>query len=346
MRRHARARACLVAVLVGSARFSEATAFAQTPPVGAKSKADEGEARARYEKGQALYKEGAFEAALVELQRAYELAPSYKILYNIAQVHRQLNDFAGSLKAFERYLAEGDKGIAPKRKQEVDKEIAELKEKVGSITVSTTRQGGEILLDDVSQGMAPLPGPLVVNPGTRKITLSVSGNAPVTRAVTIASGESQKVELEIVDAQGDGGGARGDGGSSRPPPPPARRVPTLAYVGWGATGLFAVGAGVTGFLALSSSRDLRDKRQAPDATKSGLESAADKTKQMALISDVCTGVAVVAAGVSLYLTVKGEEVPATSARQRARLPVDVGFGPGSVSVSGAFLFRASKANPQ
>lgn len=330
-------------VLVGCAllgpTLAPREAFAQTPPTKAdKSKADEAEARTRYEKGQALYKDGAFEAALVELQRAYELAPSYKILYNIAQVHRQLNDFAGSLKAFERYLSEGDKGIAPKRKQEVDKEIAELKEKVGNLTVTTPRAGGEILLDDVSQGVAPLPGPLVVNPGTRKVTLSVSGNAPVTRAVTVASGESQKVELDIVEAgSGDGGGRGGDGGGSKAAPVPKRRVPTVAYVTWGATGVFAVGAGVTGFLALSASRDLRDKRQSPDSTKASLDKAADKTSQMALISDVCTGLAVVGAGVSLYLTIKGEEVPPEqAARRKPLLPVQVGFGPGSVAVAGSF----------
>jgi hypothetical protein len=305
-------------------------------PAPAKSKADEAEARARYEKGQMLYKDGAFETALVELKHAHELAPSYKILYNIAQVHRQLNDFAGSLQAFEQYLEEGGAGVAPKRKQEVDKEIAELKERVGTVAVTTSRAGGEILLDDVSQGTAPLPKPLVVNPGTRKITLVVAGNAPVTRAVTVASGEEAKVELEIVEASSDTGGGRPDGPVR--PPPPERRVPTIAYVGWGATGLFAVGAGVTGFLALGASRDLRDKRQTPNQTKESLQSAADKTKQLALISDVCTGLAVVGAGVSLYLTVKGEEVPSTASAKPKSFSerMQVGFGPGSVAVAGSF----------
>src|SRR5689334_10179045 len=54
------------------------------------------EARQRYDKGKQLYSEGAFDAALAELQRSYELAPSYKILYNIALVQRARNDFAGS----------------------------------------------------------------------------------------------------------------------------------------------------------------------------------------------------------------------------------------------------------
>ncbi|MEO7096362.1 MAG: hypothetical protein ABI175_24095, partial [Polyangiales bacterium] len=37
------------------------------------------EAKTRYDKGVKLYGEGAYEAALVEFQRAYDLNPSYKI---------------------------------------------------------------------------------------------------------------------------------------------------------------------------------------------------------------------------------------------------------------------------
>jgi hypothetical protein len=95
---------------------------------------------------------------------------------------------------------------------------------------------------------------------------------------------------------------------------------------------------VTGFLALGASRDLRDKRQTPNQTKESLQSAADKTKQLALISDVCTGLAVVGAGVSLYLTVKGEEVPSTASAKPKSFSerMQVGFGPGSVAVAGSF----------
>ena len=325
-----------VAVVACCSLLTPTVALAQAPGSTAKSKGDEVEARTRYEKGQALYKDGAFEAALVELQRAYELAPSYKILYNIAQVHRQLNDFAGSLRAFEKYLVEGDKAIAPKRRQEVEKEVVELKERVGNLMVVTSRAGAEILVDDVVQGKAPLPGPFVVNPGTRKVTLSLFGKAPVTKAVTVASGETFRVELEIVEATPPpGGGDRGPEVGPRASVP-ERRVPTVAYVTWGATGLLAFGAGVTGFLALGASRDLRDKRQKPDASKAGLDTAADKTKQMALISDICTGLAVVGAGVSAYLTIRGEEVPPASAQRNAP-PLQIGLGVGAVTVAGAFL---------
>ncbi len=37
--------------------------------------------------------------------RAYELAPAYQVLYNIAGTCYQLKDYACALRAFEKYLA-------------------------------------------------------------------------------------------------------------------------------------------------------------------------------------------------------------------------------------------------
>ncbi len=54
------------------------------------------EARERYERALKLYEERAFDAALVELKLAAELRPSYKLLYNIAQVRLAMNDFAAA----------------------------------------------------------------------------------------------------------------------------------------------------------------------------------------------------------------------------------------------------------
>ena len=44
-----------------------------------------GEARERFQRGVDLYKEGSFDAALAEFNKAYELAPNFRVLYNMAQ---------------------------------------------------------------------------------------------------------------------------------------------------------------------------------------------------------------------------------------------------------------------
>ena len=74
------------------------------------------------------------DAALVELRRAYELAPSYKLLFNIGQVHLQKSDYASALDSFERYLAQGGDKIARKRRREIEALVEKLRQRVAEVT--------------------------------------------------------------------------------------------------------------------------------------------------------------------------------------------------------------------
>src|SRR3954453_22607693 len=65
------------------------------------------EARARYERALKFYDDGVYDAALVELTRAYELKPSFRLIYNIAQTKLAMRDYAGAIESFQRYLREG-----------------------------------------------------------------------------------------------------------------------------------------------------------------------------------------------------------------------------------------------
>ena len=108
----------------------------------AQNKVDE--AKAHVKSGAELYDENNFRGALVEFQRAYELAPSYKIMFNIAQVQMELADYAGALTAYSRYLSEGGPDVPANRRSEVVIEIERLKGRVGSIAVQTVA-GAEVL---------------------------------------------------------------------------------------------------------------------------------------------------------------------------------------------------------
>src|SRR5580704_19513937 len=107
------------------------------------------EAKAHFKSGTDLYDENNFRGALVEFQRAYELAPSYRVLYNIGQVDMELADYAGALTAYRRYLREGGPDVPADRVREVTGELQRLKGRVGTIIVQTAA-GAEVLVDDLS----------------------------------------------------------------------------------------------------------------------------------------------------------------------------------------------------
>ena len=58
-------------------------------------------------RGVELYQDEAYRAALIEFERAYEISPDYRLLYNIGGTKLQLQDFLGAARAYERYLTEG-----------------------------------------------------------------------------------------------------------------------------------------------------------------------------------------------------------------------------------------------
>jgi hypothetical protein len=76
-----------------------ATAWAEPSPA-------PGNARTHYEDGQKAYDRGDYETAIREFEQAYQLKPHPNVLYNIAQAHERLLEYAESVKWFERFLAE------------------------------------------------------------------------------------------------------------------------------------------------------------------------------------------------------------------------------------------------
>src|SRR5688500_5179247 len=84
-------------------------------PTSEPSESQKAEAGAHFNSGVALYQEQAFRAALVEFERAYEIAPDYRLLYNIGQTKLRLQDYLGAVQSYETYLTEGGASIPPER---------------------------------------------------------------------------------------------------------------------------------------------------------------------------------------------------------------------------------------
>lgn len=343
------AGAAFASLLVLAAVASTApAAYAQQPRAEALA-----EARTRYEKGKQLYSEGAFDAALAELQRSYDLAPSYKILYNIALVQRARNDFAGSLGAYEKYLADGSKELAAARKQDVQKEIDTLRTLVAKAVVKTNVEGAEISLDDSPVGKSPI-SVLVLNPGAHRISASKEGRQNVVRVIKVAGGDSVTVELDLPEvgapppsntgnplpAPTDSSTATppptdtGFGGNQPPPPPPPSRGPV--WLGWAVTGALAIGGGVTGGIAMSKAGEHTKLREKVGVTEEELASSRSSAKSLALVADVLIPAAVVAGVVSLYFSVRTLE-PAKTGAVTLRVGASPTVGPSGVSGASGVL---------
>lgn len=322
----------------------------QTP-----TKAQQQEAATRFKKGLELFKDGDYQAALIEFRRANELAPNFNVLYNIGQVYFQLQDYPGALNALERYLNEGASSIPASRRAEVQRDIDKLKARVANLDITSAVPDAEVTIDDVAVGKTPLSKPIMVSAGRHKITVSKVGFTSATRVIEVASGDAPKVQLDPVEQKTAApvgpaepprpveppkpvGPVADTTPPPPPPPPPPHPVPVAGIV---VTSLLTVGAVTTGVLALTSSNTLKTDRMSGNITHDQLSSDATKTTALAVATDVMTGGAIIALGVTLYVGLRNPSpTPAADApKPAARFTapeVRVGVGSNGVRVFGSF----------
>ena len=288
------------------------------------------EARTRFQAGVQLFHEGSFDAALAEFRKAYSLAPSYRVLYNIAQVQFELHDYVEALKTFRQYLQEGGGDIPPDRRAQVDGEVQKLERRVSLVEITVDVDGAEILLDDVPVGTSPLRLPLMVNAGNRRITATKPGRVTTARNLTVAGGDRVRVELQLPEVM-----------AVRPAQPLATPIDepvrpghsrTKMWVALAATAALGIGAGTFALITQQNKKDFESQLAAFPTTKESIDHARHKMVVNAAITDGLTGAAVLAGGLTLYFAFShpAEEPETKQARVRV-LPTL-----GGVSVAGTF----------
>ncbi len=155
------------------------------------------EARERYERGLQLFEEERLDAALAEFRRAFELAPSPPVLFNLGRIHALRGDAVEAVRAFVRYLAEGGASIRPRERAEIEAEIERQRARIATVRVETGLDGAVVTVDGVDAATTPLIDPLRVNSGEHVIGLRAPGYAAETRRVTLAGGTEETLRFEL-----------------------------------------------------------------------------------------------------------------------------------------------------
>lgn len=281
---------------------------ATTAPAAGADDAKMSEAKERYDRGIKLFDEGRFELAAIEFQRAYDLAPSYRILYNIGETQFQRGKYSEAVKTLEAYLKEGGSEVPGKRRLEVENDLDKLRTRVASLTVTSALAGAEVLIDDVKVGVVPLQS-FMVDAGTHRITVQKEGFRPKTEQVILAGKDQKTLSIDpskeginttiIKEKEG---------------------IPAYVWISWGVTLAFGAGTAVTGILANGAANDLNDakvnleaeRKRVQDAQGSALKAAGqrvadteDKKSLLTTTTWILGGATVVSLGLSVYLTVVG-----------------------------------------
>jgi PEGA domain len=293
------------------------------------------EAAKHFQRGVALYGEADYHAALVEFKRAYALAPNAAVLYNVGETAYQLQDYAGALTTFKRYLVESSP--TDSHRTEVEGNVEVLRVRVGHLSITTVPAGADVMIDDQSVGKTPLDQAVLVSVGHRKVVAAVAGRPVVTRYVDVAAEDNVFLTLPLPP----GAEAPTAVGQSQPstlpsdvPPPTSRGGGSpLLVVGWIGTAALAGGAVTFGLLANKEATDLKNARNSFPTTTATLNHDANLTTTYSIVADSLTAAAVLVGGITLFSTLSSSsKAPARGSVGETR----VMLGPASARVQLTF----------
>jgi len=302
---------------------------------------DSAKAAVRFQRAVELYREGSYEGALAEFSKAYQVSPSYLVLYNIAQTQYALHDFVGAYKSLMQYMAEGGADIPADRRAQVDEMTVRLVGRMAHLQISTNVAGADIRVDDVSVGTAPLPGPVPVNVGTHRVSGTKAGSPEAVRVLTVAGRESVKVELQIEVPSVDS--AKLATSAVLPPAsliakPQAHAAPSRAglTVSLATTAALAVGTGVCGYLALGAQKNLNDQVNRYPNTTRNIENARTKSKNYGYVTDALGGATLISGAAALYFALTYTGNSPTPKSGKTDKPIVVAPTLGGMVVEGSF----------
>ena len=308
-----------------SAAASPSLAWAQSADT---ADTDVDQARKHFGQGLKLYKDGDFDAALVQFERAYAIKSNFKVLYNIAQCYFELRQYVEARDTLARYVKDGAGSIDPDRKAAVENDLNELQRRIAHLKLTVNVNGATVYIDGKKAGVTPLSNPIDVNEGQRTISVEAPDHGSKQRVVRLAGGEEQQVSLEFERATPNApvtgnSGPRVDGSGTTP----SNGLGAGFWVtGIGALALGA-GAGVSGYLALQAQDDRSRDLERLGVTSTELEDARSKAKALALTTDILAGSAIVCVGIATVLFITHDSGPQQ---------VGLGVGPGNVSLRGRF----------
>lgn len=294
------------------------------------------EAAERFRRGIEFYESSDYGLALIEFERAYQLVPDYRVLYNVGQVSIQLSRFARARTALARYLKDGAGDLEPARREAVEKDLRMLEARTAFLGVSSNVEGAELLVDDVPWGILPLAQPLLLDAGEHTVVVRKQGYQEKSLRITLAGADRQELSLELVENLV----ARPETRVATPPTikeaPPEALAPVpdsqpynpWLTAGWITTGALAGGAVTAAIMGAASSNQAKSLSEQPNPSTGTFDEQVKRAETRFLVADVLAGAALVTGGTTLFFHFRS--------RSSEQASLGVGISPQQVLFVGSF----------
>jgi len=156
-----------------------------------------GQAKIDYEAGRILVADKDFAGALVKFQEAFVKSGDLRLLWNMAVCEKNLRHYSNVLDLLERYQREGDAGMTEAHRKEVKDVVDTVRTLITNVRISVDQADASIFVDERLVGKTPLPGPLRIDLGKRRIRVSKPGFIDQSMVQEFAGGSSLSLSFAL-----------------------------------------------------------------------------------------------------------------------------------------------------
>lgn len=246
------------------------------------------QARQHYGRGLECYSRHDYSGALLELERAYALAPSPKLLFAMGQAYAGLKQYPQAMSALQGYLAGAGSAVPLDRRAQVQRQLQAFRELVARLRVSSSLSDTVIRIDGKDMGKSPLAEPVLLAPGTHRVTASHVTQPARTTWIELAPGALTSLHFDLPRQQ----------------PEPALQLATPLWIATGALAVLTIGSAAVSFDRQRDYERRRERPQSGDAAdaKRALQNQRSQLAHWLLATDILAGVTLLSAGTAVYFS--------------------------------------------
>ena len=163
------------------------------------------EAERHFERGIELVQREQWGDALAAFEDSMRIFPTQTTLFNRALCLRLLDRATDAVTAFEEILDRYGTEIEASRQAEIQRELTNLRSRVGRIAVRAGEiRGAAVVVDGAEVGRTPLSRPVVVTPGSHNVEVRAEGFETFNQQISVTGGAVQTVEVSLRRAANPG----------------------------------------------------------------------------------------------------------------------------------------------
>ncbi len=156
------------------------------------------EAQKHWDTALALYTRNQWDGARTSFNAAYDASKNPRVLFNVAVCDKNLGRYARAIDVFKQELAEGKGLLDAAEEADVKAQIAGLEQFVARVTIEVNEPGAEVYVDEQKVGVSPLPAPVSVSLGERRIRATKPGFAEARESLELKGGATRTLQLKLA----------------------------------------------------------------------------------------------------------------------------------------------------